>query len=229
MGMLPSMIGGRPGSGHVISETRAVAGFDAVSFTSLGDLTIQQGEREGLTIEAEDAILRHIRTEVRNGTLEIGFDEPGAWLSVFPTRPIRFTLTVVQLEAVELSGAGNVVVNTLETNRLRAKLSGTGSMTVSGLATDSLVADLSGAGSLSASGTADHLEVIVSGFGSFNGANLQSESAEATLSGVGGATVWATAQLNATISGLGSVNYYGRPSVNKTVSGLGTVQHAGDK
>jgi Putative auto-transporter adhesin, head GIN domain/Domain of unknown function (DUF5668) len=229
IGMLPFMIGGRPGSGQVITETRTVRDFDFVTFSSLGDLAIQQGEHESLTIEAEDDILRHIRTEVRDGTLHIDFDEAGTRLSVYPTRPIRFTLTVVQLEAVELSGAGNVVVNTLETDRLQARLSGTGGLTMNDLAVDAFVAELSGAGSLSASGTADHLDVIVSGFGSFNGADLQSQSVEVNLSGVGGATVWAMARLNATISGLGSVNYYGQPAVNKTVSGLGTVQQAGDK
>jgi hypothetical protein len=229
MGMLPLMIGGRPASGHVITESRAVSGFDTVTFSSFGDLTIQPGERESLTIEAEDDILRRIRVEVRDGTLEIGFDEPGARVSLYPTRPIRFTLTVVQLEAVELSGAGNVVVNELETGRLRARLSGTGSLSLTGLAADSLVTALSGAGSLNASGTADHLEVIVSGFGSFNGADLQAANAEISLSGVGGASVWATTRLNATISGVGSVTYYGQPAVTKTTSGLGTVRHAGDK
>jgi hypothetical protein len=82
---------------------------------------------------------------------------------------------------------------------------------------------------MSASGTADHLEVIVSGFGSFNGADLQSDSADVTLSGVGGATVWATARLNATITGVGSVTYYGQPAVTQTTSGLGTIRPAGNK
>lgn len=209
MSLMPFMIGGRPGSGQLVTETRAVSGFDSVTFSSFGELTIQPGERESLTIEAEDDILPHILTEVRGGTLHIGFDEPGARVSRYPTRPIRLTLTVVRLEALELSGAGSVVVRDLASEALRAKLSG--------------------AGSLGASGTTDRLEVIVSGFGSFNGADLQSETADVTLSGAGGATVWATARLNATISGVGSVAYYGQPVVTKTVSGLGTVRQAGDK
>jgi hypothetical protein len=229
LGALPFMFGAERASGNVVTETRAVSDFDTVAFTSIGELTIQPGEREGLTIEAEDDILPHIRTEVRGGTLTLGFDEPGTRLSLYPTRPIRFTLTVVELESLELAGAGSIVVNELATEQLHVGLSGAGSLSLNGLAADRFVTDLSGAGSLTASGTAGRLEVIVSGFGGFNGADLQSETAEVTLSGVGGATVWATARLNATISGVGSVTYYGQPVVTKSTSGLGTIRHAGDK
>lgn len=209
MGMLPFMIGGQAGSGQVVTETRALSDFEAVNFSSFGDLTIQPGERQNLVIEAEDDIVRHIRTEVRNGTLHIDFDQPGGRASLYPTRPIRLTLTVVHLGSVELSGAGNIVVNDVAADRLRAQLSG--------------------AGNLSASGMTDHLDVTVSGVGSFDGADLESESVEVNLSGVGGATVWATARLNATVSGVGSVTYFGQPVVTKTVSGLGTLRSAGNK
>ena len=36
------------GSGRVATETRAVSNFDAVSLSGVGDLTITQGETEGL-------------------------------------------------------------------------------------------------------------------------------------------------------------------------------------
>jgi hypothetical protein len=229
LGVLPFMIGGRPGSGHIITDTRTVGDFDAVAFSSLGDLTIQPGERESLVIEAEDDILPLIRTEVRDGTLTIGYGEPGARLDRYPTRPIRFTLTVVQLESIDLAGAGNVVATGLEAGRLRTRLSGTGSLALDDLAADTLSADLSGAGSLRAAGAAERLEVIVSGVGGFNGADLRAAEAVVNLSGVGSATVWATGRLEVTISGVGSVTYFGSPAVTKTTSGLGTVRQGGDK
>ena len=65
LSLAPFMLGGAPGSGQVVTETREVSNFNAVEFTSFGDLTIQQGERESLTIEAEDNVLREIETVVR--------------------------------------------------------------------------------------------------------------------------------------------------------------------
>jgi hypothetical protein len=229
LGVMPFVPGGRAGSGHVVTEERAVSDFNAVAFGSIGELAIQPGEQESLTIEAEDDVLSHIRTEVRGGTLYIGLDEPGTPLSVYPTRPIRFTLTVARLEAIDLSGAGNVTASGPLTGHLSARLSGAGGLALSSLDLETLVVDLSGAGSLSAAGTADRLEVGVSGFGSFNGADLQSTEAEVTLRGFGSATVWATSRLTAAISGVGSVTYYGEPSVTKTVSSLGTVRAAGNR
>lgn len=229
MGWMPFTIGATPGSGHVITETRDVSNFDSVTFTSFGDLTIQPGEREGLTIEAEDNLLREIRTEVRGGRLYIGLANGGDWARFRPTRPIRFTLTVVQLEALDLSGAGNVKLQGLQTDRLQATLSGAGNIALVDLTADDLACDLTGAGNMDASGTVGHLEVVVSGVGGFKGADLQSGTARVMLSGLGGATVWAVDRLEATVSGLGSVDYYGQPQVSQNVSGLGSVRHSGDK
>lgn len=231
MEWMPSLwMGGRAGSGHVITEERAVSGFDGVAFSSFGSLTIVPGAQAALTIEAEDDVMRHLRTDVRGSTLHIGYDERGDWNErVHPTRPVQFTLTVPNLASIDLSGAGNITVDGLSADRLEAHLSGAGNLTFRELEAETFVCDLSGAGSLNAAGTADHLRVVMSGVAGFHGAELRAASADVVLSGTGSATVWATAQLNATLSGVGSVTYYGQPVVNKTVSGLGTVRSAGDK
>ena len=226
---VPFMVGSTPGSGQVVTETRAISDFDAVTFTSFGDLTIQQGEHEGLTIEAEDNVLREIQTVVRGRTLHIGYADGDSWAHIRPTRPIRFTLTVVNLKDIELSGAGNILVNGLKADQIRATLSGAGNLSLKDLAAKLATFDLPGAGSLDASGTASDLEVGLSGVGSFKGADLQSQTAQVTLSGAGSATVWVAEQLDATVSGLGSVKYYGQPVVNKVVSGLGSVEQVGNK
>lgn len=229
MNALPFMLGGTTGSGQVITETRAVSDFDSVAFGSFGELTIRAGEQEALTIEGEDNLLREIHTEVRGGTLYVDFTERNGWARVRPTRPIRFTLTVVALEKLDLSGAGNVTVNDLRTGRLQATLSGAGNLALANLDADEAVASITGAGSLEAAGVTEHLEVIVSGLGDFKGADLQSETARVHLTGVGGATVWVMRRLEAIISGVGSVQYYGQPTLNKTVSGLGSVRALGDR
>ena len=228
-GSIPFVWGGTPGSGHVKTEARNVSDFKAVSFSSFGEMTLQQGETESLTIEAEDNVLPEIRTEVRNGTLTIAYREENGWPRVRPTKPIRFTLTVKQLTDLDLSGAGSVVMKALKTDRLQIVLSGAGSLSCEALDAGDVSLRLSGAGSLDASGQATQLDARLSGFGSLKGGGLKSETANVTISGTGSAVVWATGHLDANISGLGSVQYYGQPQVTKNVSGLGSVQSLGDK
>lgn len=228
-GSIPFIWGGESGSGQVITETRHVSDFEAVSFSSFGEMTIRQGETESLIIEAEDNVLPEISAEVRNGRLYIGYAEEGGWARVRPTKTIRFTLTVKQLVGLTLSGAGSVAVQALTTDNLELVLSGAGSLSCEELDADDLSLRLSGAGNVDASGKATRLDANLSGLGSFKGSNLKSETAEVTIGGAGSAVVWATRQLNARISGLGSVQYYGQPQVTENVSGLGSVQRLGDK
>jgi hypothetical protein len=63
------------GSGNLIAESREVSGFDGVSHTGIGRVIITQGDHELLTIEADDNLIEYITSEVKNGTLELGFDE----------------------------------------------------------------------------------------------------------------------------------------------------------
>lgn len=228
-GSMPFVWGGTPGSGRVITQERTVSDFNAVNFSSVGEVVIQQGERESLTIEAEDNVLPEIRTEVRDGTLHIEYAQENGWARVRPTQPIHFKLVVTNLNALNLSGAGEVTVQNLKAEEIQITLSGAGNLSLSGLEAATLICRLSGAGSVRASGKATRLEATLSGVGSYEGGDLQSEVVRTTVSGMGSATVWATDSLDARISGLGSVNYYGQPQLSQTISSLGTVHSLGDK
>ena len=50
-----------------VTETRDVENFQEVALEGVGTLVIEQGDRESLTIEAEEQVLRKIATEVRAG------------------------------------------------------------------------------------------------------------------------------------------------------------------
>ncbi|MCJ7666613.1 MAG: DUF2807 domain-containing protein, partial [Actinobacteria bacterium] len=50
------------GSGNVISEDRAVPGFSKISISGSGDLFIEQGDEESITITAEDNLIPLLTT-----------------------------------------------------------------------------------------------------------------------------------------------------------------------
>jgi len=57
-----------------------VIAYPKVDFSTVGELTITQGERESLTIEAESNVTRRIKTEVRGGTLQIVVKAGFPWM-----------------------------------------------------------------------------------------------------------------------------------------------------
>ncbi|HEX9388816.1 MAG TPA: DUF2807 domain-containing protein [Anaerolineales bacterium] len=199
---------GERGSGNVISQTREVSGFEAVSVAYPAQVLIKQGNAESLKIEADDNLLPNLKTQVKNGTLEIFYKRENG-KHVNPTKTVKITIVVKDLKNVDFTSAGE--------------------LTVENLKTDALDVSLSGAGSSTASGTADDLNLTISGFGDFKGADLHSQDARVDISGAGSATVWVDNDLNAQISGAGSISYYGSASVTKQVSGVGGVNHIGNK
>jgi hypothetical protein len=219
---------GVSGSGNVVTETRKVSNFDAVSVDYPALVSIKQGNTESLKIAAEDNLLPNLKTEVKNGTLEIFYKKTGD-KNVNPTKPVVITIIVKDLTEVDFSSAGGLTINGLKTDNLDVSLTGAGNLELTDITVNKLSINLSGAGSVTASGTADDLDVNISGFGDFKGADLHTNTASVNISGAGSATVWVDDELDAEISGAGSVDYYGSPNVSKQVSGVGDVNKKGVK
>ncbi len=214
------------GSGSLSLETRTVSGFNQVRMEGIGELVITQGENEQLTIEAESNLLPHLTSQVRGQELVLGI-EPG--IRMIQHKTITYRLTVKDLKAISLPGAGNVTVKSLTANALDVRISGAGNFTVTGLAAKQLTVNLSGAGNVQASGKADSLDLELSGAGNFGGEDLASQTAQVNISGFGKAVVWVSENLESNISGFGSISYYGHPSVSQNNSGIGNVHSLGNK
>jgi hypothetical protein len=188
------------GSGNVQTEERQARDFSAISLNGFGKLIIEQSGAESLSITADDNILPLITSEVRNGTLHLGFKDERPINNV---NDITFRVTVSNLEAIELSGAGSVEATNIDT--------------------DQLSVTSSGAGNVNISGTTEKQEIELSGVGSYNGEDLVSKEATVEISGAGNATVQVSDALDAQISGAGSVTYIGDPQVKQDISGAGAV------
>ena len=217
------------GSGVVISEARQVADFHSLEINYPVEVTIQQGTSTSVKVDAEDNLLPQLTTRVSGNTLFIENNQRDWSKRVNPTRPVRITMTVKDLQKVDFPSAGTLRVEKFQAKALEISISGAGTVNLSDLTAQSLTVNLSGAGTITASGSVDRLNVDISGVGSFRGGDLASQSADITISGAGSATAWVKSSLSVNISGTGSVNYYGSPSVQRNVSGLGSVNSRGNK
>lgn len=222
----PDFGGAVAGSGKIKSETREVQGFLAVSVNYPADVLIQQGKVEAVKVEADDNLLPQLRTDVENGTLIIENKEQPWSKRVNPTKRVKITITVKDLNEIEFSSAGNLMVDGLKTEALRLNLNGVGQMTFNDLDVRQLEARLSGAGNIEANGTAEELDIRISGVGGFDAPKLESQVATVRISGAGSATVNVVDDLTARVSGAGSVKYYGSPTLHEDVSGAGSVSKA---
>jgi len=194
-------LGTTKGSGNVKTASRAVSGYTKVRLAGAGILNIAQTGTESLTISAEDNLLPLLTSDVSDGTLTLDVKQGQ---SITPTKPITYTLTVKQLNALYLSSAATInAVN---------------------ITTDALQVTCSGAGTLTISGSAQSQSVTISGAGSYNARDFKTSGSTVEISGIGNATVTANQTLNATISGAGTVTYYGSPKVTQSVSGTGSIK-----
>lgn len=212
------------GSGQVGSEPRAVVAFHAVSVSGSGELVVVQGDREALTIEADDNLLPLIRSEVSGGRLHLGPDG----VNLRPTHTIRYRLEVKELDAVNLSGSLRAHIEALKTDRLDLGVSGSGKIQIGRLHAGHLGLRVSGSGDTVVAGETSSQSISISGSGDYQAAQLKSDTAEVHISGSGHASLQVRNRLSSQISGSGSVDYSGHPDVDSHVSGSGRIHRRGD-
>jgi len=217
------------GSGRMESEVREVSGFDNIVIEGFGNVIITQGEDEYLEIEAEDNILPYINTRVSGSTLHIEYDDRGWRRSIVPTRTITFDIGVIDLEGIDLSGAADVEIASLETTSLDLNVSGAGNIEIDELQAKDLNVEYSGAGRCYLAGEVTDQDVRVSGLGSYDAEDLKSQTADIKLSGAGDVKMWAEDALHIEVSGAGNVEYWGEPRVTQDISGVGNIQSRGSK
>jgi hypothetical protein len=212
------------GSGKVVEEKRSVSDYSAVELLGSGEVIVDQNGQEGLTIEAEDNILPLLTSEVRNNRLILGTK---SGVSIHPTRPIRYTVSIKDINELKLVGSGSMEAKKLTADKISFRLPGSGSIHVDELAASAVESVLSGSGSIELAGTTDSQNMSISGSGHLKLGDLESKTAVLALSGSGDARIWAQDSLDISISGSGAVEYYGSPQMQQRVSGSGKIRGLG--
>jgi Putative auto-transporter adhesin, head GIN domain len=214
------------GSGKIAKDSRPVSGFEKVSISGSGHLFIIQGEKESLEIVCDDNIVPHIRTVVEKGILKIG----PQGVSLNPSEPIKYNLSLKKLNFLETSGSVLVKGDTLKTKDLKVMISGSGKFDLKKLDAQSILFDISGSGKIDiAAGNANNQIISISGSGDITAPNLKSAETDITVSGSGKANIWVANRLDFDISGSGLLNYYGSPVVSGNVSGSAKIEGLGKK
>lgn len=192
--------GGVKGSGNVVNEKRNVADFDAIEVGGVFDVEVVAQKEFGVEIEADDNLLQFIRTEVKDGTLEISTDK-----RISPKGAIRVRISAPDIERLQASGASKI--------------------SLSNLKNDSLKVDVSGASKLNVQGETKNLEIELSGASKIEADGLTAENVDVDGSGASSASVNVSGDLKADLSGASKVTYTGNPrNLEKSTSGASSVR-----
>lgn len=231
------------GSGNATTETRDVANFTSISFADDGELIVTQDGTESLTIEADDNVLPAIETTVRNGTLIIEIRDG---TDLRPVTPIRYMLSVTQLQELKMLGDGTTTASALESEQLSLKLHGDGNVVVDAItATTSaieltgdgqiivntldaqeLTTTISGDGQVTVAGDVPAQSLTISGDGNYIADQLRSNHGQINVNGDGEISVWTVETLDVELGGNTNVSYTGSPEIHQTIHGDGQLVSA---
>ena len=214
------------GSGRIVEERRALAGFAAVQLNGPIDVELRASDRDAVTVRSDDNIAPLIDTRVSGGdipVLEIGI-APGASF-----RSSHAPVVIVQFRAISalvMRGSGNVRADRLAADDFAVSMSGSGDAHLESLEARRFAAVLAGSGNLTVAGHAAEQAFKLSGSGDVDAARLEGRGVQVAISGSGDASVNASASLDATVAGSGDVVYRGSPRITQRVRGTGSIQKA---
>lgn len=210
------------GSGQAVDKVRAITGpFSRVRLDGPVDVQLQPANGEpSLRVQADDNIETLVTSKLDGDTLVIAVQEGAS----FSTRnPLRVKLDFKQLQALQVRGSGDALLDRLKADRFELELSGSGDVRIGLLEVRELQARLSGSGDLSVSGRAEQQDWELSGSGDVSAASLSGQRSKARLSGSGDLRLGVSQELDAQLSGSGDLAYSGRPQLKSRVSGSGEL------
>lgn len=205
-------------------ESRPLAGFNAIALSAPIKVEVTQGEAETLALEGDEAALADLETVVEQGVLHI---RTRSRIQVAGMSKVRARVGAKALEALRISGSGDIVARELRAQGFRIAVSGSGDVRIGALTATRVEVAVSGSGDVTVGGRADFVSTSIAGSGDVNVGKLEAREAKVSIAGSGDATLWARESLNVSIVGSGDVRYYGDPAVKRSVVGAGSVRRAG--
>ena len=188
--------------GPTTTQARDVAAFTRIDNRDSVDVRLRVGEPQRVRVRAGEKVIDDVRTEVRDGTLEIAFDRDG-----FGGSDVEVEVSVPELTAIEASGSGDIEAAGVDADAFEIRSDGSADIVVAG--------------------TATRLTVDLDGSGEADLADLAADSAEVTVDGSGDLDLRADERLDVEVDGSGDVRYHGDPTVTRHVDGSGELSRAG--
>jgi hypothetical protein len=184
------------------AQTRDLADFTRVDNRDSVDVRLRVGEAQRVRVRAGEKVIDEVRTEVRDGVLEIAFDDDG-----WGDSDVVVEASVPELTAIDATGSGDIDAD--------------------GIDADAFELRSDGSADIALEGTAGRLVVDLDGSGEADLAELAADEAQVMVDGSGDLDLRADERLDVVVDGSGDVRYHGDPAVTRHVDGSGDLSRAG--
>jgi hypothetical protein len=207
-------------------ETRDVASFSEIALKVPATLYLKQGDQQSVKIEAKESTLEDLITEVKGRTLTIRFPNTNMFQRNFNPGKIDIYITVPDIDALTVSGSGDILAESIKSRIIELLVSGSGDISIDKLNSERITSSISGSGNIILNGgeVANELNVAISGSGDVKAKDFEATEVSVRISGSGNCSVTSNGSIKARIAGSGNVNYKGNPSIDSSVAGSGRVK-----
>lgn len=209
------------GSGRVVDEKRPLSGFKSLKVSGPFDVEMRSSAAEAVTVRIDDNLQQMVETRMAGDALEVRMKQNSAFRT--RTRP-RIVVEFVRMDAVSLSGSGDVIADRIRADSFAVSISGSNDMCVESIETGTFGLSIAGSGDFRAKGQADIQGIRIAGSGDADLRDLVGKIVKISVAGSGDVRVHATEGLEVTIAGSGDVLYRGEPKITRTVAGSGSVR-----
>jgi len=192
-------------TGRTVENPLDLDEFENVSLSGPVSLRFTQGETPYVSVETTPYILDQMKWEVRDRTLEIGFDQNVRRID--PNVEVWINVTLPYIRKISSSGISKVIsVGEVDLPSLSFQVTGTTEITFVGHVDEQII---------SVSGEAD-----IYNFG------LVAQNTSISISGIGDVRVSCTESLDLDVSGTAKIAYKGSPAISQKTSGILSVSDA---
>jgi len=212
------------GNGNYTTINRTTQDYNAITVGGWFNVQIVDGNEGRITLEGEENLLEHIKTEVKNGKLIVKIKnginlKPSSW-----HKGIKVTIPVESINSISLSGSGDIVSKKIiKADSFATSLSGSGDINLT-INTISNKATVTGSGSINLNGTTTNFNATVTGSGDMKAYELEANNVNAFVTGSGDVKVTVKNNFKAKVTGSGDIRYHGNPKkIDTKTTGSGDI------
>ncbi|MFN3303615.1 MAG: head GIN domain-containing protein [Roseateles sp.] len=209
------------GSGVRVEKQRALPAFTRLRLEGPVDVRLAQAGSDQAIVVADDNVEPLIETVVEGESLVVRLRRDAGF--TMRTMPV-VRVDARTLQAVVVSGSGDLAVEQFKADALQIQLMGSGDAWLGLVELKDLRVGVGGSGDIRLAGRAEQQDWTVSGSGDVDARALSGRSARAVLSGSGDVSLGVLEQLDARLSGSGDLSYVGRPQLRQSISGSGEIR-----
>jgi Putative auto-transporter adhesin, head GIN domain len=209
-------------SGPDGSRTFAATGFTGVELAGSDNVVVTRGDAFSVVATGPQEVLDKLEVTVKNGVLVVS--RKSNMMNWNSDKGATIAVTLPLLDSAELSGSGEMTVDTASGDSVDVVLSGSGNLDVASVTAKTLAVALAGSGDLTIrGGKADSGDVAVAGSGDVDVKGVTLASADISVAGSGDVDATATSTAEVSIVGSGDVRVGGGAKCDSSELGSGTV------